>query len=282
MKLPQKIYPAAYVHKANPLSPKFVHLPFQLVRCGYSNEKHINFEADYQEYLIFYILDGTAQYTKQRDIRYINRDHILISSCNARISLSKATPRWRYFYAVFSGTHAKLFYNMIRDMSNIFPITPIHNICPVFTELCDLDYQEEIFCQMQAYYLLHQLIHELILIAVDINKARMATPIQQTVVNMALKYIDEHYQEDLSVDRICQTVSFSKYYFCKLFKEHTGKTLHQYVTEYRVNKSKDLLTYSKLPIHAIAIEVGFQNSLAYTRAFKQYSHMTPSEYRKTF
>ena len=116
----------------------------------------------------------------------------------------------------------------------------------------------------------------------NINEARLLTPVQQTVVNTALKYIDEHYKEELTIDKICAKVSFSKYYFCKIFKEHTGMTLHQYLTEYRVNKSKEYLTYSKLPIHAVALEVGFKNTLNYSRSFKQYVKMTPSEYREAF
>ena len=59
-------------------------------------------------------------------------------------------------------------------------------------------------------------------------------------------------------------------------------TLHQYLTEYRVTKSKEYLTYSKLPIHAVALEVGFKNTLNYSRSFKQYVKMTPSEYREAF
>lgn len=135
---------------------------------------------------------------------------------------------------------------------------------------------------MQSCFLLHQIIHELIQVTWEINAARLLTPVQQTVVNTVLRYIDEHYKEELTIDSLCAEVSFSKYYFCKIFKEHTGQTLHQYLTEYRVNKSKEYLTYSKLPIHAVALEVGFKNTLTYSRCFKQYMDMTPSEYREAF
>ena len=60
------------------------------------------------------------------------------------------------------------------------------------------------------------------------------------------------------------------------------KTLYQYLTEYRVNKSKEYLTYSKLSIHAIATEVGFKSTLTYSRSFKKLTDMTPSEFREAF
>ena len=61
-----------------------------------------------------------------------------------------------------------------------------------------------------------------------------------------------------------------------------GITIHQYVSEFRVNKSKELLTYSKLSINAVAASVGYKNPLTYSRAFEKSMHMTPSEYRKNF
>lgn len=282
MKMRQKDLPKKYVTKANPLHGKSISLPFQVLQCGFSNEKHLHINQSYANFVIFYVLDGVAQYSKFKDVRYINKENIVISSCNTKLSFSRATPRWHYFYVVFTGTHAKLYYNMIRDSQGVIPITPLHDISGYFTELCYLNYTESIYIQMQSCFLLHQIIHELIQVTWAIDEARLLTPVQQTVVNKVLRYIDEHYKEELTIDSICAEVSFSKYYFCKIFKAHTGQTLHQYLTEYRINKSKEILTYSKLPIHAVALEVGYKNTLTYSRCFKQYTNMTPSEYREAF
>ncbi len=282
MKKPQKDLPKKHVFKTNPLHDKSVSLPFQLVQCSFSNDRHVTIETSYANFVIFYVMRGVAQYTKFKDMRYINKENIVISNCNTKLSFSKATPDWLYFYVVFTGTHAKLYYNMIRDTQGIIPVTPLHGISGYFTDLCRIHYSQSIYVQMEACFLLHQIIHELIQVTWEINEARMITPAQQTVVNTVLRYIDDHYKEELTIDSICAEVSFSKYYFCKIFKEHMGQTLHQYLTEYRVNKSKEYLTYSKLPIHAVALEVGFKNTLTYSRCFKQYVNMTPSEYREAF
>ncbi len=282
MKLPQKEYPPQYIHKSNLLSDKSVNLPFQVLQCGYSNERELKCNANYSEFIIFYILEGVAQYTKYKEVQYVHKEHIIISNCNTRLRFSKATPDWKYFYVIFSGSHAKLYYNMIRGKKGVIPVTPLHNITVHFTTLCSYTYTKSLYIQMEACYLLHQIIHELLIVTHEIEKARLLTPVRQTIVNTALRYIDEHYMDELSVDTICQKVNFSKFYFCKLFKEHTGKTLYQYLTEYRVNKSKEYLTYSKLSIHAIATEVGFKNTLTYSRSFKKLTDMTPSEFREAF
>ena len=266
----------------NNIPEKSILLPFHPVQCGYANKRRQEFEANYSHFLIFYMLEGTAQYTKSRGTSYIEADHIILSNCNTKITVSKASYSWKYFYIVFTGSHAKLYYNIIRNTRGIIPISPLHNISSYFTELCKLEYSQDLHVQMQACYLLHTIIHELILVTHEIQSARLLTPVQQTVVNTAVKYIETHYMENLSVDDICQKVSFSKYYFCKLFKEHTGMSPYQYLTDYRVNKSKEFLSYSKLTIHAIAIDVGFKNTLAYSRAFKNLIGTTPSEYRENF
>ncbi len=279
MKLPQKLTPDHYVNRTNQQSDKSVSLPFQLIRCGYSNERALRPEVNYQAYCLFYVLSGTACFTKQKDTFYMNKEDAVITSCNTGLSFFRVTPDIEYFYVIITGSSAKLYYNMVRGVNTVIHITPLHNIYSYFTELCTMKMTNDILDQMNVCFVLHEIIHELVLLTQDVDQARLTTPIQQTVVNIAMKYIEEHYREDLTVDKICQEVSFSKYYFCKLFKENTGMTLYQYLIQYRVNKSKELLTYSKLSIHAIALDVGFKNTLSYSRCFKQYNQMTPSEYR---
>lgn len=282
MKLPQKEYPSKYINKSNFLSDKSVNLPFQLLQCGFSNDKELNFDVDYSAFIIFYLLEGVVQYHKHKEIQYIHPEHIIISSCNTKLRFYRATPNVKYFYLIFSGSHAKLYYNMIRSKRGVIPISPLHNIASYFTTLCSRNFTSDLFFQMEACYIIHQIIHELLVVTHEIEEARLLTPVQQTIVNTALKYIDKHYKDELSVDIICQKVNFSKFYFCKIFKEHTGKTLYQYLTEYRINKSKEYLTYSKLSIHSIATKVGFKNPLTYSRCFKKLTDMTPSEYRENF
>lgn len=282
MKLPQKEYPPKYIDRSNLLSDKSVNLPFQVLQCGFSNEKDFCCDADYSSFVIFYLLEGVAQYHKHKDIQYVHPEHIIVSNCNTKLRFSRATPHVKYFYLIFSGSHAKFYYNMIRSKKGVIPISPLHNIASYFTALCSYNYTTDLFVQMEACFVIHQIIHELLVVTHEIEEARLLTPVQQTIVNTALKYIDEHYKDELSVDIICQKVNFSKFYFCKIFKEHTGKTLYQYLTEYRLNKSKEYLTYSKLSIHSIATEVGFKSSLTYSRSFKKLTGMTPSEFRENF
>lgn len=283
MKL-QKIHtPGEYVNRINPPNEPPAALPFYPVRWGYSNDRTLNFDIDRDVFVVFYVLEGIAHYSKLQESAYVGKDNLIVSDCDGKVSFSRATPQWKFFYAAVSGAHAKFYYDTIHVGKSVIPAGPAANsLALCFTDLCGLPRTESVYDDMQACYLVHQLLHELLQITREISGSRPIVQTHQRVVDHARKYIEEHYREELTIELICQQMRFSKFYMCKLFKERTGQTLHQYLTSCRINRSKEYLTGSKLPIHAIAQEVGFKNALTYSRAFKQYMNMTPSEYREAF
>lgn len=100
---------------------------------------------------------------------------------------------------------------------------------------------------------------------------------------MAMEYIKEHSAEsDLSLMAVCNHLSVSMSYFGIFFKEKTGKTFIEYLTEVRMDKAKELLANSDLMLYAIAEKVGYENPAYFTTAFKKNNGMNPKEYRKAF
>ncbi len=99
-------------------------------------------------------------------------------------------------------------------------------------------------------------------------------------IKIALNYIDSHYQEDLSVKELASMVHYSDYYFMKVFKQYTGKTLISYINHLRLEKSKHLLFHSDHSITEIALEVGFHNTSYFIRKFQEENGMTPQKLRK--
>lgn len=283
MKSPQVHTPGKYVHRESFHKSQDDMLPFHPLRWGYSNDRTINFDTDHSAFVIFYVLEGIAFYNKLQESAYVSEDRLIVSGCNAKMSFSRATPQWKFFYVAISGTHAKFYYDTIRSCKSVIPAGPAANSLAIcFTDLCSLPRPESVYDNMQVCYLIHQILHELIQVTREPDGGSALSFGSAHVVDQARKYIEEHYRETLTIDFICQQMNFSKFYLCRLFKEQTGQTLHRYLTDYRINKSKEYLTRSRLTIHAIAREVGFKNTLAYSRAFKQYVNMTPSEYREAF
>jgi AraC-like DNA-binding protein len=96
------------------------------------------------------------------------------------------------------------------------------------------------------------------------------------------QYIEENYQEELSVDLLAGLAGLSRYHFSRLFKELTARTVTEYVNTLRINKSEYLLRNSRMNISEIALSSGFKDIYYFSRAFKKYKHVSPSELRKSF
>lgn len=284
MILPKIILPDEFRKKSNIITPQIESLPFYVKECGYCSERKfvLGNHNNYSDYLLLYSVSGVMRFTKSQKTQYVHPDHIVVSACNTPLTFTKVSKDWKFFYIIIGGTHAKLYYNSIRTSSCLFATNQLSRLLSLFLEVFTLDLLKNMQNNLKASLLIHTILYELYTISDNILKAKNITPVQETVVNMTLKYIEKNYKNNLDIDTICNEVSFSKYYFCKLFKEHTGFTIHQYINDYRINKSKELLTYSKLSINAIATSVGFKNTLTFSRSFERTMHMTPSEYRKYF
>ena len=284
MKIPKRNFPPKYFQKSLNVSSKFDALPFYIKEFGYSDDRKLLLgqSNNYSDYLLFYPVTGVTRFVKNNETQFLQPDNVVVSACNTPLSFTRSSKHGTFIYLIVGGSHAKYFYNVVRTKSSVIRCTPMHKILDLFLDVIGLDYNNAFYSNMQASFLIHNIFLDLYNISYNVMRAKTTTPIHETVVNQCLKYIENNYKNYLNVDIICEEVSFSKDYFCKLFKEYTGVTLHQYICEYRVNKSKDLLTHSKLSIGAIAAAVGFENPLTYSRCFERYAHMTPTEYRKNF
>ncbi|SDC63093.1 AraC-like ligand binding domain-containing protein [Paenibacillus sp. UNCCL117] len=101
------------------------------------------------------------------------------------------------------------------------------------------------------------------------------------LIERILAYLMEHYREPLPADRLCRHFNLSRSHLFLLFKRHTGATLNGFVVTYRLNKAKELLQTTRLPIIEIAAASGFQDVSHFCHTFKREVGRTPTQYRAT-
>lgn len=133
---------------------------------------------------------------------------------------------------------------------------------------------------------LNMLMMELISIASDskqysIEKLPLVSEHNENYMK-AIQYIDHHYHEDLHLEDIAQTLSFSISYTSKLFKKYTQIPFVKYLSYVRLRASLEALLEGKDSIEKIARDCGMPNAKAYTTAFKEMYGILPSVYRKQF
>lgn len=94
-------------------------------------------------------------------------------------------------------------------------------------------------------------------------------------------YISRNYMnETLSVKDISAHVFLSMSYVCTFFKNETGQTLNQYLTEYRMEMAKQLLADPRYKISDISSKVGYTDGNYFGKSFKKYTGLSPSEFRE--
>lgn len=260
-------------------------LPFLLKRFGYCRDRRFSLDnaAGLDDILILLSLTSVVEFSHRRNIVYLSPYDLVLSSCQAPLHFNAiGAEKWDFFYVVFGGAFAKYFYNRIRPANKVMRINPLSRIPDLFCELAAAAADSSPVSFVRQSALLHELVYELFKASSDVLECKQIIPAQDTDVNSAVNYIMAHYREPLTVDEICNKVCLSKYYFCKIFRRRTGVPIHQYINEYRINKSKELLSYSKLSIGDVGAAVGFKNPLTFIRSFEKYARMTPGEYRKNF
>ena len=99
-----------------------------------------------------------------------------------------------------------------------------------------------------------------------------------SIVSRAKAFVHEHYKEDISRNEIAESVYLTPEYMAKMFKKETGVSLKQYITDFRIDKAKELLSRADVRISDVATEVGFDNFSYFSTVFKKNTGLTPNEY----
>ncbi len=104
---------------------------------------------------------------------------------------------------------------------------------------------------------------------------------QRDLIDRAETILQKNYQRpDFSVNDLSQALFFESSYIRRVYKAHTGKTIIQRLEEIRIEKACSLLAETSLKLSEIAEKAGYSNQFYFSRRFKLFTNMTPSEYRE--
>lgn len=93
-------------------------------------------------------------------------------------------------------------------------------------------------------------------------------------------YLEEHYREKITLDRLAGQFYLNKFYLARTFKERFGATVLGYLEQVRITRAKQLLRFSDLTAEAVGQEVGIGEPGYFCRVFKKVEGISPGEYRR--
>lgn len=99
-------------------------------------------------------------------------------------------------------------------------------------------------------------------------------------VAKTIQYIEEHYHEQISLQKLADMAQMSPNYLCAVFKKEMKQNIYAYLTHVRMETAKELMYGSDLKLYEISEKVGFSDHGHFSRTFKKHTGLSPREYCK--
>lgn len=124
--------------------------------------------------------------------------------------------------------------------------------------------------------LLDSFVHEL-----NIAQLRLKRGRSEFAAEACTAYLKEHYAEDLTLESVSERYHFNPSYFSTLFKQHTGSTFSEFLTETRLTQAQRLLADPDCPlkIYQIAEQCGYRDAKYFCRLFRKVTGVSPERFR---
>ena len=96
-----------------------------------------------------------------------------------------------------------------------------------------------------------------------------------------LQYIQHNYNRDITYESLSEMFHFNASHINRVFKKNTGKSLHAFLLNYRINIAMEMLRSKTTPVNEVAIMVGFTDIPHFIKTFKRLTGKTPARYRSS-
>ncbi len=146
-------------------------------------------------------------------------------------------------------------------------------------EICEQDYsyskELELFDTLEDMQVYTNTLYSRVVERINSTACRK----DKKLVEVVKEYVEKHYSENLTLNKIANIAYVNPNYFCEVFKNQTGENFVDYLTRVRIEKAKSLLRDISMKTYEISRLVGYESSEYFSKVFKKLVGVTPSEYR---
>ncbi len=100
------------------------------------------------------------------------------------------------------------------------------------------------------------------------------------IVEKIIQFINQNLNKDLKIVDLASIAGLSRDYLGSVFKKHTGYTINKFINKNRVDRAKELLFKEHIKVCEVANSLGFKDEFYFSRVFKKYAGVSPSEFMR--
>ena len=236
-------------------------------------------------FLFHYVISGTgtliAENSKKESISYSIKSGqgFMIFPNQICTYIADAQQPWEYVWIEFDGLRAK----ETVELSGLCVNSPVYKA--KYKDVAQTMKDEMLYIINYKDDSPFHLIGHLYLFIDSFVKSSAITQISKSnnlrdfYIKEALSFIEQNFQNDITVEEIAACCGLNRSYFGKIFHEVLGKSPQEFLISYRMTKATELLKLTSLSIAEVGSAVGYSNQLHFSRAFKKIYGISPRQWR---
>lgn len=234
-------------------------------------------------YVLHFITNGKGKITIDGETTNLQAGDLFILPKNQSIFYqADENEPWTYTWVGFSGSRAETILSQTRLLEKYFLHSHLES--EILKKMIDINQTEVQSLPMITELILIGHLNQLLAALVQEfpnESLKESSTLAKNYVHHAIKLIHSQYNSPIKVNEIADHLALSRSYLYKIFKQETGYAIKDYILQIKMKRSCQLLEDPTRNITEIAYSVGYQDPLTFSSAFKNYFHMSPTEYRKT-
>lgn len=240
-------------------------------------------KSHYHDYYELYFLEqGERHHMEEEQLFHIQKDEFLLfapyTMHHSYGDIDVPFQRIVLYFRTDSGVNLNIL-NAIDTQSGIFHPNEedLISIHALLNEILMTEQSNDIHKEDALSILLNMLLLRIL----RVKKIAPAS-LKHNRITDVINYIHEHYNEDISLEKLGNEFFISPYYLCREFKKYTNRTIIQYLNVTKIMKAQRQIMETDKNLTQIALDNGFSNLTHFNRVFKSVTNRTPSSYRREY
>ncbi len=248
---------------------------FRLLKCGkrINAENHSFGPVKRSCFWLVYVKSGSGALQMEDEIYKISDKSIICTFPDVKFSYSFDGSCDIYWICFLPAADENLENFGIRKDMPILNVEKILEIESVFESLYILSKSD----RLKDQYSILSIFYNFFSLLTDGDKTIKI--LKKNYIDYAIRYMEDHYPDDLYIDDISSHIGIESTYFSKIFKAEVGISPAEYLSKLRMERAQILLSASDMSVAEIAVSVGIPDQFYFSRKFKAYTGFSPREYK---